>query len=44
MTGSIYLNASVSQKIDVAARYDFVNAIWEAYGVAKIYPTIVYLK
>lgn len=44
MTGSIYLNASVSQKIDVAARYDFVNAIWEAYGVAKILPNDSYIK
>lgn len=44
MTGSIYLNASVAKNIDVAARYDFVNAIWEAYGIAKILPNESYIK
>ena len=44
MTGSIYLNASVSKKIDVVARYDFVNALWEGYGVAKILPNDSYIK
>lgn len=44
MTGSIYLNASVSEKIDVAARYDFVQSIWEGYAVAKILPNDSYIK
>lgn len=44
MTGSVYLNASVFQKVDVVARYDFVNALWEAYGIAKILPNESYIK
>jgi hypothetical protein len=44
MTGSVYLSASVSEKIDVLARYDFVNAIWEAYGIARILPNDSYIK
>jgi hypothetical protein len=44
MTGSIYLNAGLSEKIDVVARYDFVQSIWEGYGVAKILPNNSYIK
>ncbi len=44
MTGSIYLNAAVSEKIDVTARYDFVWSIWEAYAIAKILPNNSYIK
>lgn len=44
MTGSLYLNASVSKSIDLLARYDFINSIWEAYGIAKILPNDSYLK
>ncbi|MDQ7817833.1 MAG: hypothetical protein RDU14_12480 [Melioribacteraceae bacterium] len=44
MTGSIYLNASISRSIDVLARYDFINSIWEAYGVARILPNDSYIK
>lgn len=44
MAGSIYLNAAVSNKINVLARYDFINAIWEAYGIAKILPNESYIK
>lgn len=44
MTGSIYLNVSVAQNIDVSAKYDFVNAIWEAYAIAKILPNNGYIK
>lgn len=44
MTGSVYLNAAIAKSVDVVARYDFVNAIWEAYGVAKILPNESYIK
>lgn len=44
MTGSIYLNAGLAPKIDVLARYDFVNALWEAYGIARILPNESYIK
>lgn len=44
MTGSVYLNASVSRKIDLLARYDFINSIWEAYGIARILPNESYIK
>lgn len=44
MTGLIYLNASVSKSIDVLARFDFINSIWEAYGVARILPNDSYIK
>lgn len=44
MSGSIYLNAGFSEKIDVIARYDFVQSIWEGYGVLKILPNDSYIK
>ncbi len=44
MTGSIYINAGLSEKIDLLARYDFVNALWEAYGIARILPNESYIK
>lgn len=44
MTGSLYLNASVTSNIDVIARYDFPNSIWEAYGIVKILPNDSYIK
>ncbi len=44
MSGSVYLNAGFSEKIDVVARYDFVQSIWEGYGVLKILPNDGYIK
>ncbi len=44
MSGSIYLNASISQKIDVLARYDFVQSIWEGFATARILPNESYIK
>lgn len=44
MTGAIYLNAGISEKIDVTARYDFVWSLWEAYATAKILPNDSYIK
>ncbi len=44
MTGSIYLNAAVAEKIDITARYDFVWSLWEAYATANILPNDSYIK
>jgi hypothetical protein len=44
MSGSIYTNLAITKKINVLARYDFVNFIWEAYGVAHILPNNGYIK
>ncbi len=44
MEGSIYLNAALSEKINLQSRYDFINNIWEGYAVAKILPNDSYIK
>ncbi len=44
MTGSVYGRVGLSKKINILARYDFVNDIWEAYGVAHILPNNSYIK
>ncbi len=44
MTGSIYTHIGFSKSIDALARYDFVNQIWEGYGLARIFPNNSYLK
>jgi hypothetical protein len=38
MTGSVYINTAVSDKIDLFSRYDFVQGVWEAYGTLQILP------
>ena len=44
MTGSIYTNVALAKNINLLGRYDFINSIWEAYGVAHILPNNSYLK
>lgn len=44
MSGSIYSNFGLSKEINVIARYDFVNKIWEGYVVAHILPNKSYIK
>ena len=44
MTGSLYTNIDLSEKINVFTRYDFIQQIWEAYGVARILPNDSYIK
>ena len=44
MTGSVYGRVGLSKKINILARYDFVNDIWEAYGIAHILPNNSYIK
>jgi len=44
MTGSLYTNIDLSEKINVFTRYDFIQQIWEAYGVVRILPNDSYIK
>jgi hypothetical protein len=44
MTGSVYTNVDLSEEISVFARYDFIQDIWEAYGIAHILPNNSYIK
>ncbi len=44
MSGSIYTNFELSKVINVIAKYDFVNRIWEGYGIAHILPNKSYIK
>lgn len=44
MTGALYFNAGITEKMNLYARYDYVWGIWEAYGVAHIFPNNGYLK
>jgi hypothetical protein len=44
MTGSVYTNVDLSEKISAFARYDFIQDIWEAYGIAHILPNNSYIK
>jgi hypothetical protein len=44
MTGSLYTNFALAKKVNVVGRYDFLQEIWEAYGVAHILPNNGYLK
>ena len=44
MTGSVYTNVDISEKINVFARYDFIWQVWEAYAVAQVLPNDGYVK
>jgi hypothetical protein len=44
MSGSIYTNVDISEKISIFARYDFLSQIWDAYGIAHILPNDGYIK
>ncbi len=44
MSGSLYLNVGLSDKINVTSRYDFVQQIWEAFVTASILPNNSYIK
>lgn len=44
MQGSIYLNATIMDSIDIFADYDALNSYWEAYAVAHILPNSSYIK
>ncbi len=44
MTGTIYTNVDLSEKINVFVRYDFIQKIYEAYGIARILPNDGFIK
>ena len=44
MTGSIYTNFALADNINLLGRYDFIQEIWEAYGVLHILPNNGYIK
>ena len=44
MSGLIYTNVDLSEQINVFARYDFENSVWEGYAVAHILPNNGYIK
>lgn len=44
MSGAIYTNIALSKIINILGKYDFVNRIWEGYGIAHILPNNGYIK
>lgn len=44
MSGAVYTNIALSKKINIIGKYDFVNQIWEGYGVAQMLPGNGYIK
>ena len=44
MTAALHTNFALSKQINLVGKYDFVNVLWEGYGVAKILPANGYIK
>lgn len=44
MNASIYTNIDLSEDISFVGRYDFIQNIWEGYGVAHLIPEVLYVK
>ncbi len=44
MNGSLYTNVDLSDDISAVARYDFIQNIWEGYGIAHLIPEVLYVK
>lgn len=44
MNASLYTNVDLSENISFTARYDFLQDIWEGYGVAHLIPDVLYVK
>lgn len=44
MSGSTYSNIELSEEISIIARYDFIQRIFEGYGVLKVLPNNSYFK
>jgi hypothetical protein len=44
MTAALYTNFALSKQINLVGKYDFVNQLWEGYGIAKILPSNGYIK
>ncbi len=44
MSGAFYTNLSLSKKINIVGKNDFITRIWEGYGVAHKLPGSGYIK
>jgi len=44
MTAALYTNFALTKQINLVGKYDFVNELWEGYGVASILPGNGYVK
>ena len=44
MTGSIYTNFALAENLNLIGRYDFIQEIWEAYGILHFLPNNGYIK
>ena len=44
MSGSIYTDVKVDDKVDIYGSYDLINQFWEFYGVAHFLPNDSYIK
>jgi hypothetical protein len=44
MNASLYTNIDLSEDISFVARYDFIQDIWEGYGIAHLIPEVFYVK
>jgi hypothetical protein len=44
MSGVIYTNIDLTEKMNVFAKYDYVNTVWEGFGVAHVLPNNGYFK
>jgi len=44
MTAALHTNFALSKQINLVGKYDFVNELWEGYGVANILPGNGYIK
>jgi hypothetical protein len=44
MTAALHTNFALSKQINLIGKYDFVNQLWEGYGVASILPGGGYIK
>jgi hypothetical protein len=44
MTAALYTNFALSKQINLVGKYDFVNELWEGYGIARILPGNGYIK
>ncbi len=44
MNASLYTSIDLSEDISFVARYDFLQDIWEGYGIAHLIPEVFYVK
>ncbi len=44
MAGLLYTSVDLSEKFKAFARYDYINSVWEGYGIAQILPNGGYFK